>query len=143
MPRELPLQPGRYKYAVEPIIENAGPTPTKELTLVTCYELRSTAFPDDYAFALIAEPKGCFIGPKGTLIAIGGGELTDDELTEIQRGERFFCVWGRAEYRDGFPDTPIHAAEFCREINAIAGNPRDPKTMRTYFFVRPNRNSAD
>ena len=118
-------RPGKFWYSIEPILENTGSVPTKDMMVVVQYELRDTLLPGGFDFPFTVKPGEALINPHGS-VAVSGSKLLDEALAAVQRGEKYFYVWGRAEYRDFFDGTPLHVTRFCAQIGDVLGNPYNP-----------------
>jgi hypothetical protein len=134
--------PKRYTFTIRPVLENFGPTPTRDMTVVCSWKLVDKPLEVGSEFLHVAQPLPSHIGPHGSITAYWA-RITDDQMVAIQRGEVFFYIWGEAKYRDVFPNTPEHTTRFCRQMVNVFGNPRDPDTLRVGFFIHPEYNSAD
>lgn len=141
---------GKFWYSIHPLIENRGNTPTKDMRIVVNSALRDSELPDNFEFPYSSEPGPSFIPPNGNM---SGGEriLLDDDLLAVQRGEKFFYIWGKIEYRDIFDGTPTHTTLFCTQISKVLGNPLDPTTphdpkatsVEIHFRFFPKNSLAD
>ncbi len=109
-------------WALSPIWENNGNTPTKNLRLNSNFYISDSPLPENFTFP----PKGnsipTMLGPH----AIVGGDkiyVLGDALAEVQNGSKFLYIWGHAIYQDVFTGTPQHITKFCCEIKNITGDP--------------------
>jgi hypothetical protein len=143
-------RPGKYFYDITPIIENGGNTPTVDMTIVINSALRDSILPDDFNFPYGVEPGPSLIGAHQT-IGAHRAIILDDNLLLVQKGEKFFYIWGTITYRDVFEGTPLHTTEFCTEISTVFGNPLDPKdpgapkgtTVEIGFRIYPKHQRTD
>jgi hypothetical protein len=122
-------RPGKYLFDIAPLIENAGSTPTVDMTIITDYALRDTPVPDGFAFPYRDQPGNTLIGPKQT-IGANHAIILDEDLLAVQNGTKFFYIWGTVIYRDVFYGTPDHTTEFCTQITRVLGNPLDPRNPK-------------
>ena len=135
--------PGKYWYSFHPLVENAGNTPTKNMTIVVEYELRDRPLPDGFDFTFKSSPGNTLIGPRGGISA-AEGKVTDNELRAVQLRTKYFYAWGKAEYMDTFDGTPRHTTKFCSYIGSVRGDPYDPtKPLEIHFMVHKEHNSTD
>jgi len=118
-------RPGKYFFDIGPIIENAGATPTVDMTTVVNFALRETPLPDGFDFPYAVEPESTLVGPRQT-IGASRVHILDDDLVAVQNGKKFFYIWGTIKYRDVFDGTPLHTTDFCTQITRVLGNPLDP-----------------
>jgi hypothetical protein len=132
----------RHWFSIRPEVENAGPIQTYELMMWSRYELRDTRLPDDFAFPFTSPGTASFIGPRG-FVESAWGRITDIDLAAVQRGDKFFYLWGKAEYRDSFTGTPVHTTKYCMQIVDVYGSPMDPSNLFINFRIHPQHNSAD
>ncbi len=143
-------RPGKYFYDISPIIENVGNTPTVDMKIIRSSVLRDSVLPDDFDFPYPIEPGASLIGAHQKIRA-DGVNILDDELLAVQRGEKYFYIWGTITYRDVFEDTPLHTTEFCTQIGRVIGNPLDPRdphnakgtTVEIGFRIYPRHQRTD
>jgi hypothetical protein len=143
-------RPGKYFYDITPIIENAGNTHTVGLQINVNSALRDTTLPDDFDFPYTGPPGDSLIGARQT-IGASHAHILDDDLLAIQKGEKFFFMWGTITYRAVFEGTPLYTTEFTTEINRVLGDPLDPRepgnpkgtTVEISFRVYPKHNRTD
>jgi hypothetical protein len=137
----VPLQPGVFTYSVEPVLENAGPVPTRDCNFLVAYSLRETPLPDDFDFALQGAPGTVTIGAHSSAVGFRGW-IGAEDVSRVQQGTRHFYTWGVVTYRDQFVDTPAHTTRFCFYLTNIFGNANDPAgshlSMRFWFHDRHN-----
>lgn len=137
-------RPGKYFYDITPIVENGGNTQTVGLRINVNSMLRDTPIPDDFAFPFQGEPGFSLIGSRQTISA-SNAIILDDDLLAVQRGQKYFYVWGTITYRDVFPGTPERVTEFCTQISKVFGDPLDPRvpnnpkgtSVEIYFRIYP------
>jgi hypothetical protein len=118
-------RPGKYFYDITPIIENAGATPTVDMTIIVDSILRDAPIPDGFDFPYRDRPGITLIGPRQT-IGTNNTIILDEDLLAVQNGEKFFYLYGTITYRDVFNGTPVHNTEYCTQITRVLGNPLDP-----------------
>lgn len=138
-------RPGKFWWHFRPIWQNSGSTQTKDMITNVACDFRDTPLPQDFDCPPNAESYPAIIPPKGFVYGTTF-TLTDDELIEVQKGTKFFYIWGTATYLDVFDGTPIHATKFCRQIINVLGDlTRPDKEVTEMFFsiVFPEHNSAD
>ncbi len=136
---------GKFWWHFRPIFQNAGNTQTKEMTTNVVFEFRDTPLPKDFAFAPNKESSPAIVPPHGVIFG-ATSTLTDEQIIQIQKGEKFFYIYGTVIYRDVFDGTPIHTTKFCRQIiNPLGNFTRPDKEPTEMFFsiVVPEQNTAD
>jgi hypothetical protein len=72
-----------------------------------------------------------FVAPQASVGTPTGAELTWDEINALALGELTVYVYGRMQYRDTFPDTPIHYTDVCARVT-VTDNPRS--TVKAFTF---------
>ena len=109
-------------WIITPVFENVGNMPGINFISQTNAAGRSTAFPDDYAFAdFAANPKArvpTVIGPKQTL-NLSDIRLTADYMAEVAAKTSNLIIYGWVEYDDFLEKR--HRTEFSSRVN-ILGN---------------------
>jgi hypothetical protein len=136
---------GKFWWHFRPILENAGSTQTKDMTTRVMFEFRDTALPKDFTFPLNKEGFPGIIPPHG-LVYGGSSFLTQEQMIQIQKGQKFFYIYGTVTYRDIFDGTPIHTTKFCRQVDDLLGDFAHPDKNKTEMFfgiVFPEQNTAD
>jgi hypothetical protein len=110
--------------------ENSGSTPARgAIPLIPIQFLPDRRLPADYIFAQNYASLGAgriTIPPKGdaqTQLA----EISSADLRDIISGKKFLYVWGSVQYRDVFPEDPIHVTEYCFEFGRLIS--RDVNTV--------------
>lgn len=121
-----PKRAGKYWYDITPNIENTGNAATQDAKINVNYELRDTALPPDFDFPFKGVAGDTLIGGK-QVVGASSASILDEDLLLIQKGEKFFYIWGTVTYRDGFESTPMRETEFCAYISRVFGNPLDPR----------------
>jgi hypothetical protein len=124
--REDTDRPGKFFFDIMPEIENAGSTPTVEASLVRSYALTDEPLPRGFTFPYEDLPGTAIVGPQQVL-TLSNIPILDDDLLAVQRGTKFFYIWGTIDYRDVFDSTPVHTTEFGVQIGRVMGNPLDPR----------------
>ena len=143
-------RPGKFFFDITPILENAGTTPTADMQVTINTALRDTELPQDFDFPYVAKSSGTLIGPHQT-IGLDHAVILDDDLALVQKGKKFFYIWGRATYRDVFSGTAMHTTEFCTQIVRVLGDPHQPSepgdkkgtTVEITFSIFPRHNRTD
>ena len=136
---------GKFWWHFRPVLQNAGNTQTREMTTNVCFEFRDTPLPKDFSFPVNKDSFPAIVPPHGAVYG-SSFPLLDDQMIEIQKGEKFFYIYGTITYRDVFDDTPIHTTTFCRQVMSLLGNyTRPDKEVTEMFFgiVFPEHNTAD
>ena len=143
-------RPGKYFYDITPIVENSGNTPTIGAKINVDNALRNSPLPEDFDFPYQGVAGDTLIGPKQT-VGASRAIILDDNLLEVQKGKKFFYIWGTITYRDVFDTTPVRTTEFCTEISRVIGNPLDPRdpnspkgtTVEISFRIYPKHQKTD
>lgn len=137
-------RPGKFFYDITPIVENGGNTQTVDAKINVNSALRDKPLPEGFDFPYTAEHVFTLIGAHQT-VGASNAVISDDNLLLVQKGKKFFYIWGTITYRDVFPNTPEHVTEFCAQIGRIMGDPLDPRepnnpkgtTLEIYFRIYP------
>jgi hypothetical protein len=119
-------RPDKYFYDITPIIENGGNTQTVDLRINVSSALRDEPLPEGFDFPFLTSAGFSLIGARQS-VGASNAIILDDDLLAVQRGEKFFYIWGTITYRDVFPGTPERLTEFCTQISRVIGNPLDPR----------------
>lgn len=119
-------RPGKYFYDITATIENAGNTPTIDMTIVSDCAFRDTPLPDDFDFPYRSAPKPSMVGPRQNKNGTAG-IILDDDLVAVQLGKKYFYIWGTITYRDIFYGTPLHTTEYATQIVRVNGDPLKPQ----------------
>ncbi len=114
---------------------NGGSTPTRGLTVYVHWELRENRLPQHYPFdpGKTVKLGQATIAPGG-FIQVGGWDINGTDLLTISAGGKYLYIWGRAEYRDVFPETPLHITKFCVFATNLTGDPLKPWHAETNPF---------
>jgi hypothetical protein len=148
---------GSYHWRLTPRYRNTGGTPTKNLRSQVHCEVRNEVLPDNYAFACDERAYGTgVIGPQSETrggTAPQGAPITPQDIIDAQNGRKFIYLWGRIEYFDIFPRTPLHTTHFCWLIQSLGdpmrydpdvqGQPPTQGTMRWDLVQISQGNYAD
>ena len=128
---------------------NGGNTPTRGLKIYGHFDLRDDELPRDYQFAPDQKVKltQATIAPSG-VIESGGWDIKGTDLAAISQGNKHLYVWGRAVYRDVFPETQEHITKFCVVATNLTGDPLKPWDANTNpfdiaFAIYRQHNCAD
>jgi hypothetical protein len=116
-------------WALSPIWENNGNTPTKNLRLNSNFFYSDSPLQANFLFPPKGESIPTMLGPH----AIVGGDkiyILGDALVEVQNGSKFLYIWGSAIYQDVFAGTAQHITKFCFEIKNITGDPTQPYSVQ-------------
>jgi hypothetical protein len=104
---------------------NSGTTPTRDLTTYECWSGTglTTKLTREYIFPVLGDKKTIplLIGPQSEISGVTT-RLTIEDLIAIQRGERYFYMWGWAWYKDIFDAKKWHTTRYCYFINEIIGD---------------------
>ena len=139
------VRKGKFWWHFRPILQNAGSTQTIDMKTNVVFEFRETPLPKDFKFPPNKMSIPAFIPPHGFIY----GEqsfLTQEQVIQIQKGQKFFYVYGTLTYRDIFEDTPVHTTKFCRQVQGLLGDFTSPNKNKTEMFfgiVFPEQNTAD
>lgn len=136
---------GKFWWHFRPIFENVGATQTKDLMTNIVYLVTDRELPKDFIFPPNAQSFPAFIPPHDAIV---GGEqiVKQEQMIEIQKGKKFFYIYGTVTYRDVFDGTPVHTTKFCRQIMGLLGDFTRPDKNKTEMFfglVFPEQNTAD
>jgi hypothetical protein len=108
---------------------NAGTTPTRDLVTHVNWVRSANPLPDNFDFPNIPddsnEISGSVLGPKGEMSTITFS-ISAEQIGELMNESTFMYIWGFAEYRDIFPNTPVRRTEFCNRVVGmpVPGNPQ-------------------
>jgi hypothetical protein len=143
-----------YEWRFRPNWKNSGDTPTKNMTMHTECELRTTPLPPGFNFdyptteigkALIPPNTGTAggIAPRPSLPAISPQDILD-----VQAGNKILYFYGWAKYFDVFPETPQHITRFCWQLtplgDSFAYDPKaDPQSLTFPNLYHTEGNCAD
>jgi hypothetical protein len=121
----LGLSNNRYSWTIVPIWINTGNTPTRQLNIDVCYDLRETPLPDDFSFPdhRAEQTILVMIRPRGGTAGSIPYEILGEDLIAVRDGKKYFYVWGSAEYYDVFENTEKHITRFCAFIREVTGDP--------------------
>jgi hypothetical protein len=117
--------PSASRFAINPVWENVGNTPTRDMQIYT-----NPAKEIKHPLLDMSMPKTPNIAP-GMLAphTTGMGSstyVTGDQLLAIRDGRLRMYMWGWARYRDVFAGTPMRQSRFCILINTFQGDPNVP-----------------
>jgi hypothetical protein len=104
-----------------PAWRNAGNTPTKGAISCVNSMVSSRKLPDDFDFSDYGPSERIMIGP-GAIMHANSVKIPLETMQSIYSGSAHAYIWGWIEYRDIYPETPLHRAEFCVEVEC-RGNP--------------------
>jgi hypothetical protein len=136
---------GKFWWHFRPVFQNSGNTQTRDMVTNVVFELRDTPIPDGYSFPPDAVNQPAIVPPHWPIYG-RSQNLTDDQLIEVQKGTKFYYIYGTVTYRDIFDGTPVHTTKFCRQVTNILGDlTRPDKEVTEMFFsiVFPEQNTAD
>lgn len=138
---------GAFEWTLHPIWANSGNTPTRGLELRTSYRLLDAPLPADYVFPEPAEPPVSSIAGPRSMVEAAQGTIGSDDLASVQRGEKFFYIWGTAEYHDIFEGSRKRTTRFCNQLVQVDGDPAAPagehNPVQMVFGFHAGHNSAD
>ena len=115
-------------WAVVPILENSGSTPTKHLIYHISIDTPDEDLPEDFSFpdkwaeGVPMEARPAFVGPKAQLWG-AGIELHIVDLDHFKMVERGDLYGAGSTTMSIFPNTPRHRTEFCVEVTAVRLSP--------------------
>lgn len=124
--------------------ENSGTTPTIGLKTWISWGFFDAPLPSDYPFPDMGEKPGdlsiSIIPPRGE-ITTNAFILRLPTALELSMNEKFMYLWGWAEYRDIFPNTPNRRTEFCVRI-VVTELPTHPRTLMVEFRHHSSHNNT-
>ncbi|WP_136419721.1 hypothetical protein [Herbaspirillum sp. ST 5-3] len=140
-------QTNHYQWTIHPVWANSGNTPTKGLSINTTYRLLDEPLPKDFDFPHAREDLiPTIAGPKSMVEAVPG-TLSKEDLEAVQKGTKFFYIWGWAEYHDIFEGTKKHITRFCNQLTQIEGDANSPydehNPVQMLFGFHTENNYAD
>lgn len=118
-------QHGTSRWRIEPVWENTGNTPTRDMTNYISFEPMTPEMPITFDFPDIVtdvqgRPAKMLIGPKH--IRYGQAQIIEpDHALASRLGALKIYLWGWADYKDVFKMTGRHRTEFCYEIAVEGG----------------------
>ncbi len=136
---------GKFWWHFRPVFHNSGNTQPLDMLTNVVFVLRDTPLPEGYDFPPDANNQPAVVIPHGAIYG-RSQNLTDDQLIEVQKGTKFYYIYGTVTYRDVFDGTPVHTTKFCRQVINILGDLTRPhKEVTEMFFaiVFPEHNTAD
>jgi hypothetical protein len=99
---------------------NGGNTPTKTMSV----KVNFTHWPGDLPLHVASQYGGqaatLFLGPKATELS-APIDIPGELATRVMEGGERLFVWGRADYRDIFDETPPRHTQWCYEIKILKG----------------------
>lgn len=138
---------GQYRWTLHPVWENNGNTPTKGLSIYTTYRLLDEPLPENYDFPVSQDDITATIAAPKALVEATPGSISAADLAAVQQGEKFFYIWGRAEYHDIFEGTGKHTTCFCNQLMQVIGDPTAPiseqNMVQMMFGFHSENNCAD
>jgi hypothetical protein len=138
-------RPGKFWWHFRPIYANSGNTQPLGMTTNVVFVLRDTPLPEGYDFPPDTANHPATVIPHGSIL--GRSEnLTDEQLIEVQKGNKFYYIYGTIIYHDIFDGTPIHTTKFCRQVVNLLGDLTRPDQEVTEMFFAiafPEYNTAD
>jgi hypothetical protein len=141
---------GELWWFFDPIWENAGNTPTRNMRSSDNSYFGSTPLPQGFSFPELPgnvtnNEMPSLLGPKGQIL----GEtiqVTGKGLAEVQAGRKYFYIWGCTKYHDVFSGTPEHVTKFAVKVS-VYGNPTLPSgptnPVGFDYTLLPKHNCAD
>ncbi len=138
---------GKYQWSIHPIWANSGNTPTKGLSINTTYRILDEPLPKDYDFPQSREDLiPTIAGPKSMVDAVPG-TIDSEDLEAVQKGTKYFYIWGWAEYHDIFEGTKKHVTRFCNQLTHVDGDTTLPLSehnpIQMMFGFHAENNYAD
>ena len=140
---------GRIFWRIRASWINSGNTPTRGLHIYVHLDSRDDEIPQDYRFVPdpTVKPIPATISPKG-IVESGCWDITGMDLVTVSKGNKHLYIWGRAVYRDVFPETKDHVTKFCVVATNLTGDPLSPwhaerNPFDIAFAVYPRHNCAD
>jgi hypothetical protein len=109
--------------------KNFGSTPAEGVETWISSKWLSNGLEPDFAVpaAIISDKSGVSLGPgvEGSMDLL----IPLEDLQKASAGNGRVFMWGHAQYRDSFPDTPIRHSHFCL---LIQGKPPEALAFRAY-----------
>ncbi len=98
-----------------PLWSNSGATPTVNALINTAWTKQAGELPDDFGYPFFDAAAVAFIGPQAS---IGSPSLIIPaaDIADVAAGKMRVYLYGVAEYRDVFKDTPAHSTSFCFKL---------------------------
>ena len=127
-------------YRICAILENTGPTPTRNAVININHVLRSTELPADFTFPDGESTETAAIGAKG-IFGTPGFFISMEQVQQVRAKVRKLYFWGWVDYDDVFEDTIRHRTEFCFDVTADEMPDRGNTYMR--FPAHGRYNGAD
>jgi len=123
--------------------ENSGSTPTIDLKMwVSWGYFEGGPMPDDFPFPDLGDTSfdsATAIGPRAQ-VTTTAFLLPLEQALQIMHGQRTMYIWGWADYRDIFANTPRRRTEFCNQILVSPIPGPQPRLMVEFRnFSRHNR----
>src|ERR1700737_1063030 len=108
--------------AFNPHIENSGSTPAAQFLLYINYYRVKDPMPSDYSFPdldeVIIYPA---VGAPKSVVRTTDKTFTTADLAELQRRDRYLYIYGRAQNKDRFKNTPTHYSLFFFQLSTFIG----------------------
>ncbi len=123
--------------------ENSGATPTQDLRMWVNWGSYASPLPSNFEFPDLGDRRGesaTIIPPRGQTSTIVF-TLDFQHAIALMNKQAFTYIWGWAEYKDIFPNTPKRRTEFCVQVVASLLS-SEPPTMMVEFRHYQTHNSA-
>jgi hypothetical protein len=124
-------------YVLNPMWTNSGTTPARYCKLNVDWCAHDGELPDGFPYFYKNDMIQTTIGPNSE-IAGGLIEIDSDSLNGLVNRTKRIYIWGKAEYRDIFADTPPRLTTFCVRMDVIRGNGRDGSVFVGFVPYGPN-----
>ncbi len=117
--------PGNSRFQVNPVWENVGNTPTRNMEIYT-NPIKPILHPIlDMTMPKTPDVSAGLLAPHATGMG-GSSTLSGADLLAIRQGRLRLYIWGWARYHDVFPATAERLTRFCLIVNGVQGDPNVP-----------------
>jgi Flp pilus assembly protein TadG len=116
--------PTASKFRINPVWENIGNTPTKDMTLYT-NPAKPVSIILDMTMPKTPDISQGMLAPHTNGMG-GSSYVTGQDLLNIRDGKLRLYIWGWTRYHDVFPGTPERQTRFCLIVNSVEGDPNVP-----------------
>ena len=116
--------PTQSRFRINPVWENVGNTPTRDMQLYT-NPAKPVRMILDMTMPKTPDISQGLLGPHATGMG-GSSYVSGADLLAIRDGKLRLYVWGWTRYHDVFAGTPQRETRFCLIVNAVQGDPNVP-----------------